>query len=170
MSTLVTLAIIIVGVSSSVRVQALPQEAQLREYWTDPATGLMWVGKDNGKDVNFKSAVKYCRDLHLAGYSDWRLANMFELQPLYDKGVDSPGLTRRDNSVRTMWHVKGNLFVTGYPWANDQSKSTSGYHYYFDFNDGKSNDQPSGFLYPYSFMRALCVRGSGDPLAGQRQH
>ena len=95
---------------------------------------------------------------------------MFELQPLYDKRVDSPGLTRRDDGVRTMWHVKGNLFLTGYPWANDQSKSTSGYHYYFDFNEGRSNDQPSGFLYPYFFMRALCVRGSGDPLAGQRQH
>jgi hypothetical protein len=119
-------------------------DTQARGVWTDPSTGLMWAGKDNGKDVNFKSAVKYCRNLHLAGYSDWRLANMFELQPLYDKAVDSPGLTRRDDSVKTMWHVKGNLFLTGYPWANDQNKSTSGYHYYFDFNEGKSNDQPTG--------------------------
>ena len=167
----VLLSLIVTAVAGSQKASSDPgtaQETQVRGFWTDPSTGLMWAGKDNGKDVNFKSAVKYCRELRLAGYSDWRLANMFELQPLYDKTIDSPGLTRRDNSVKTMWHVKGNLFLTGYPWANDQNKSTSGYHYYFDFNEGKSNDQPSGFPYPYSFMRALCVRGSGDPLGSQR--
>jgi hypothetical protein len=94
---------------------------------------------------------------------------MFELQPLYDKAANAPGLAGPHDDDPTMWHIKGNLFLTGYQWANDQSKSLSGYHYYFDFNEGKSNNQPSGFLYPYSFMRALCVRGSGDPLGGQRQ-
>ena len=36
-------------------------ETQIRGYWIDPSTGLMWAGKDNGKDVNWKKAVKYCR-------------------------------------------------------------------------------------------------------------
>jgi len=67
-----------------------------------------------------------------------------------------------------MWHVKGNLFLTGNEWANNDSGRTSGYQYYFDFNEGKSNNQPTGFPYPYKFMRGLCVRGSGDPLGGQR--
>ena len=30
---------------------------------------------------------------------------------------------------------------------------------YFDFNEGKPNDDPTGFLYPFYGMRALCVRG-----------
>jgi hypothetical protein len=47
----------------------------MRGFWIDPSTGLMWAGKDNGKDVSWKGGVKYCRDLRLAGYSDWRLAN-----------------------------------------------------------------------------------------------
>src|ERR1700722_8967301 len=48
--------------------------------WTDPATGLMWAAKDNGKDVSWNKAMKYCRDLRLAGFSDWRLAAIDELQ------------------------------------------------------------------------------------------
>jgi|SRR5450432_3457987 len=53
--------------------QSRAKEAQARGYWTDPSTGLVWAGKDNGKDVNWKNAVKYCRDLRLAGYSNWSL-------------------------------------------------------------------------------------------------
>ncbi len=145
-------------------------ETQMRGFWTDPSTGLMWAGKDSGRDVSYRSAVNYCRDLRLAGHSDWRLANMAELQGIYDKSANAPGLAGAHGEVKTMWHVRGTLFLTGYQWANNQSGRTSGYQDFFDFNDGRSNRQPSGFLYSSSFMRALCVRGSGDPLGGQRQH
>jgi hypothetical protein len=137
------------------------QETQARGSWTDPSTALMWAGKDNGKDVSFKSAVKYCLDLRLAGYSDWRLANTAELQGIYDKTANAPGLAGPGNGRPVTWHVKGNLFLTGYEWANNQSGRTSGYPFYFDFNEGKWNNQPSGFPYPSTFMRSLCVRGSG---------
>jgi len=48
--------------------------------------------KDNGKDVTWKKAVKYCRDLRLAGDSDWRLASLEELKGIYDKDANAPGL------------------------------------------------------------------------------
>lgn len=35
-----------------------------------------------------------------------------------------------------------------------------GYADYFDFNEGKPNDDPTGFPYSYSFRRALCIRGT----------
>ena len=35
----------------------------MRGYWVDPSTSLMWAGKDNGKDVSWNKAMKYCRDL-----------------------------------------------------------------------------------------------------------
>src|ERR1035438_8708186 len=76
---------------SSTEDRSSPQQTQVRGYWTDPATGLMWAAKDNEKDVNWHNAINYCRNLRLAGYSDWRLANMFELQPLYDRTVNAPG-------------------------------------------------------------------------------
>jgi hypothetical protein len=132
--------------------------------WIDPSTGLMWAGRDNGKDVSWKNAAKYCRNFRLAGYSDWRLATVAELKIIYDRSANAPGLSGPDNGPST-WHVKGNLFLTGYQWSserrNDDCGHPTGYAWYFDFNDGRSNNQPSGFLYSPSFMRALCVRGSG---------
>jgi hypothetical protein len=156
---------------SSTGDRSSPQETQVRGYWTDPATGLMWAGKDNGKDVSWHNAIKYCRNLRLAGYSDWRLANMFELQPIYDRTANAPGLAGRHDDKPTMWHVKGNLFLTGYEWSSrvDGREPSGGYEYYFDFIEGKSNDNPTGWPYPFTFMRALCIRGSGDPLGGERQ-
>jgi len=59
---------------------SVPEQTQVRGYWVDPDTGLMWAGKDNnGKDVNWRQATKYCRNLRLAGYSDWRLPTIDEL-------------------------------------------------------------------------------------------
>ena len=159
------LSLIVAGTTS----QSRSQEAPASGVWADPATGLMWAAKDSGKDVSFKSAVKYCRNFWLAGHSDWRLANMAELQGIYDKSANAPGLAGPDGGRAVTWHVKGNLVLTGTEWANNESGSTSGYQYYFDFNEGKSNNQPTGWPYPYKFMRGLCVRGSGDPLGGQRQ-
>src|SRR5579863_7432707 len=41
----------------------LAQETQARGYWVDPATGLMWEGKDNGIAVTWHKAASYCRNL-----------------------------------------------------------------------------------------------------------
>ena len=122
----------------------------------------MWAGKDNGKDVSWKRAVKYCRNLRLAGFSDWRLATLAELGAIYDRNANVPGLSGPGKESPETWHVKGNLFLTGNEWANNDSGRTSGYQYYFDFNEGKSNDQPFGPLYSFTGMRALCVRGGSD--------
>jgi hypothetical protein len=157
---LLSVAAIIAGAQSAPEGQSRAQETQARGFWTDPSTGLMWAGKDSGKDVSYKNAVNYCRDLRLAGYSDWRLANMAELQGIYDRSANAPGLAGPGSGRSVTWHVKGNLFLTGNQWANNQSGRTSGYQYYFDFNEGKSNNQPSGFPYSSAFMRGVCVRGS----------
>ena len=135
---------------------------QARGYWVDPSTGLMWAGRDNGKDVSWNKALKYCRELRLAGYSDWRLGTLAELNGIYDRSANAPGLAGPGKGRASTWHVKGNLFLTGNQWSgnrrNDDRGHISGYEWYFDFNDGRSDNQPSGFPYSSSFMRALCVR------------
>ncbi len=75
--------------------------SQARGYWIDPSTGLMWAGKDNGKNVNWRKAVKYCRDLRLAEYSDWRLATIDELQGIYDYSAKAPGLAGKHKMKRS---------------------------------------------------------------------
>jgi len=128
----------------------------------------MWAARDNGKDVSWKNAVKYCRDLRLAGHSDWRLASLSELEGIYDKSANAPGLARLGGPAKGSeftWHVKGNLFLTGDQWSSSQGLDDrghpSGYVWYFDFNEGGPSDDPTGFPYPFANRRALCVRGSG---------
>ena len=48
----------------------------------DSLTGLMWALKDNGKDINWWEAKKYCTDFNEGGYTDWRLPDIKELATL----------------------------------------------------------------------------------------
>jgi hypothetical protein len=139
-------------------------ETQVRGHWTDPSTGLMWAGKDNGKDLKWKNAVKYCRDLRLAGYSGWRLATLGELEGIYDKNANAPGLMGPSGKgTAATWQVKGNLLLTGDQWSSTQRMDDrghpSGYVWKFDFNDGRSFGGDE--ITFYSNERALCVRGFG---------
>ncbi len=126
----------------------------------------MWAGKDNGKDVSWKNAMKYCRDLQLGEYSDWRLATLAELEGIYDKNANAPGRAgdgKHGNPRDVTWHVKGNLFLTGNQWSStqlgDDRGHPSGYASRFDFNEGQVfNGDEVSFS---TNKRALCVRGAG---------
>jgi hypothetical protein len=143
-----------------------PQGTQVRGYWVDSSTGLMWAGKDNGKDVSWKGAVRYCRNLRLAGYSNWRLATRAELGAIFDRNANAPGFSGPGKESPDTWHVKGNLFLTGNEWSSerryDDRGHPTGYGWYYDFNEGRSDNEPSGWPYSSSFMRALCVRNFRD--------
>ena len=138
--------------------QGAPEgRTQARGVWTDPSTGLLWAGQDNGGDVGWKGAVKYCRVGRWGGSSAWGVAALSELQGLFDTSVEASG---RDGQGASTWHVKGGLFLTGSQWSstrvlNDRGRP-SGYAYRFDFNEGKSFDGDE--LYFHTFKRALCVR------------
>jgi hypothetical protein len=158
----------IAGAQSSAENRGLAQETQVRVYWIDPSTGLMWAGKDNGKDVNWKKSIKYCRDLRLAGYSDWRLATIDELQGIYDKNAEAPGLGGKHNDAPFTRHVKGNLFLTGRQWSSSQRRDDRGHPnelvWFLDFSNGykgSGDGSWSGRFEDYG-MRALCVRRSGE--------
>ena len=51
---------------------------------TDRATGLMWQKADSGMGMNWEQALAYAANFKLAGYSDWRLPNVKELQSIVD--------------------------------------------------------------------------------------
>jgi hypothetical protein len=52
---------------------------------TDTRTGLMWQqdGKASG-ELNWQNAMNYCKNLRLAGYSDWRAPTINELKKLFN--------------------------------------------------------------------------------------
>lgn len=159
-------AAVCAGAQSPIKGQGPAGETQAHEYWVD-TYGLMWAGQDNGKDVNWHEATKYCHNLRLAGYSDWRLATIVELTGIYDQGAESAGETSptRGHEAEAMkFHVNGNLFLTGNEWSstrvNDDRGKPSGYAWYFTFTGGtfdKDDETWTSIL-----KRALCVRKSGD--------
>ena len=50
----------------------------------DTRTGLMWAAKDNGSNINWQDAKRYCESYRGGGYSDWRIPTQDELARLYD--------------------------------------------------------------------------------------
>jgi hypothetical protein len=160
---LVSTVVMIASAQSATGDHLAAQKTQAPSYWIDPSTGLMWAGKDNGKDISWRGAMKYCRVLRLAGFSDWRLANSPELQSMYDKNAEAPGLVGYAKALRPFtWHVKGHLFLTGEQWSGHQVTGRmplESYEFHFNFDLGRFERDPSGWPYPSSGMRALCVRG-----------
>lgn len=59
----------------------IPKEPinELDYIWTDPATNLMWTTVSLGHR-RWKDAITTCTDLILAGYDDWRLPTIEELE------------------------------------------------------------------------------------------
>jgi hypothetical protein len=51
----------------------------------DTETGLMWAAKDNGEDINWNDAKRYCESYRGGGYTDWRMPTRNEYVGLYDR-------------------------------------------------------------------------------------
>jgi len=51
----------------------------------DTETKLMWPLQDNGKDLNWREADRYCKGFRGGGHADWRMPSQSELQSLYDR-------------------------------------------------------------------------------------
>ena len=140
-----------------------------QESWVDPSTGLMWTKKDNGRDINWRGAAKYCHELRLGGFSDWRLAAIEELEQIFDKSARAPGLGAGKRGDKTRdWHVKGGLFLSGHQWSGtrrmDITGRQSGLVWYFDFwNNFRGTQDGSRFggRFASNGKRVLCVRRPG---------
>ncbi|MBT3209617.1 MAG: DUF1566 domain-containing protein [Bacteroidetes bacterium] len=51
---------------------------------TDNSSSLMWTKYDDGSGMNWEDALSYAEAATIAGYSDWRLPNVKELQSIVD--------------------------------------------------------------------------------------
>ena len=76
----------------------------------DTSTGLMWAAKDNGKEIDWYDAKRYCDNYRRGGYSDWRMPTFNELAGLYDESKIN----------RHGYHVTKLINITRCcPWASD---------------------------------------------------
>ena len=117
-----------------------------QNVFTDADTALTWARTDNGNDIAWEVADKYCKELELAGYSDWRLPTIDELEKLYDpKGG-------KEYNVRKPFRLTS-FFV----WSSTKERSDSVWN--FNFGVGRRYSNPMGFSLG---LRALCVRRSRE--------
>jgi hypothetical protein len=107
-------------------------------------------------------------DLWLAGYSNWRLATIDELQDIYDANRETPGLAGLGEGRAFTWHVEGGLLLSGDEWSSsrnhDERGHPSGNALQFDFNDGRRFKDDLRY---HAGQRALCVRRSDVVMAPQ---
>jgi hypothetical protein len=58
---------------------------------TDTRTSLMWQ-KTTESAMNYETAIAYCKNLTLAGHTDWRLPTKNELMSLVNKNFSKPAI------------------------------------------------------------------------------
>ena len=110
---------------------------------TDTETGQMWQKETAPGSYTWQQALEYAENLTLAGYSDWRLPNINELQTLVDYSSYNPAIypvfrihtvlgnywssTTYANSPHTAWRVN---FSSGHAGG---FKKSHNYYYVRDY-------------------------------------
>ena len=78
----------------------------------DPKTGLMWASKDVSTDrMTFAEAKRACDKFSCAGFDDWRLPTIAELETLRD-------LSRFDPAADPELGLKPNYYWSSTPLAS----------------------------------------------------
>lgn len=143
-------------------------ETQSSADWTDPVSGLMWAASDNGRDVNLGEAMKYCRELRLEQFPDWRLATIEELESLRRPNFVATGPANQQGDPFAAYRLPEEISLTGDPWTSSPASEARGYFAVEWYMSSRSKtrlfDEPS-----YSrAKRALCVRNSAAQHASRK--
>ena len=117
-------------------------EEKMTKVFLDFKSGLLWAARDNGRDIDWRRARRYCDELELAGYSDWRLPTLDELEALY-----------RPMST-SQFKAPGEIRLTSCcPWSSTKKSKDSAWNFNFQYRKPFSG----ALSYTYD-LRALCVR------------
>ncbi len=103
---------------------------------TDQATGLTWMKADSGKTMTWEQALKYAKNLNHAGYNDWRLPNVKELQSIvdYSRAPDARDKNARAAAIDPVFKLTE---TESWFWSNTTHIETRG-GYYVCFGQGFS--------------------------------
>ncbi|MBU2938519.1 DUF1566 domain-containing protein [Lacinutrix sp. C3R15] len=75
---------------------------------TDKATGLMWSKTDSKTGMHWEEALAYAEDSEFAGYTDWRLPNVKELQSIVDYSGIFPAIDTTYFDISKITNEAGN--------------------------------------------------------------
>jgi len=95
----------------------------------DTTTCLVWQDDSASKTVKktWEDAIDYCEDLSFAGFDDWRLPNINELNGIVDRSKYNPAIGSAFSNV-----------ATDYYWSSTTDFSDIKYAWvvYFDYGYG----------------------------------
>jgi hypothetical protein len=116
---------------------------------TDTSTGLMWMAEDAGYTMDWKTALSYAENLDFAGYTDWKLPDVKELQSLVDYTGVYPTLNQE-------------YFTT-----TDLTDENPGYYYWSSTSAYFSTQNPGyGYAWYVAFGYSLDNEGNDTHGAG----
>lgn len=118
------------------------EEERIGSVYLDPKTGWLWATEDNGRDVDWQRAGVYCEQLVLAGFDDWTLPSITELETLLRP------------MARGSYNLPRRIQLTACcPWSSTRKDEQSAWNFNFQFSKRFSG----AFSYTYDH-RALCMR------------
>jgi hypothetical protein len=118
---------------------------------SDLDTGLIWQQAEVSAAISWEAALNYAENLSLAGYGDWRLPNIKELQSLNDETITNPSIDR---------NYFAGAAASRY-WSSTTLAKQAPRAWYGDFQSGIASYEDKT-----SSMRVRCVRGG---IAGKVQ-
>ncbi len=122
---------------------------------TDNATGLMWMQNDSEEGMSWEDALDYAENLEFAGYSDWRLPDVKELQSIVDYSR-SPG-TSNSAAIDPIFYCKQIINEAG----------ETDYGFYWTSTTHANWSQVSGGFASYvSFGRAMGYMNGWEDVHG----
>ena len=108
----------------------------------DRKTHLVWAARDNGRDIDWRRANDYCSLLELAGFDDWRLPILGELErimdPLSSDGYSTP---------------PGITLTSCCTWSSTRNGDVAAWNFNYRYSKRFSASMTHTFD-----LRALCVR------------
>ncbi|HTD29402.1 MAG TPA: DUF1566 domain-containing protein, partial [Xanthomonadaceae bacterium] len=105
------------------------------------SSGLLWTARDNGADISWDSARRYCEKLSLAG-GGWRLPSSRDLVNLF---MDAVGTKAVACGVGFCGVPSGFSFTSFQLWAVDADASGKGR--FMNFEQGLPGSAPAGYSY-----------------------
>ena len=116
----------------------------------------MWTSRDNSRAIDRSGAYRYCGNLSLGGYGDWRLPTIGELSQLYDRGAPADDCTFIPQFPYTCYIRLGIDLSGDEMWSTTYYEPNREYSKTFSFASGRQDDT---FHMSNTGNRALCVRG-----------